>query len=254
MSWRGPTWLRHTGLPVARLPGVLPPTTWRGKQQLKSRLPGFPVARVSPAFREFPPGRSSALAMNEFVLRLGELAQGFLASNFKIFLVIREIHKKARVIPRERRLSTTLSTAWSTGRSLGRLARNEGRLAMTPVHAASIRRSGAGQAVVAYGRECRTRSEAPPRMRWRGLAAAIQQGYRLLGYRGCCTVAPPGRENQPGAPVSRLSTHPPRRSGFPVRRSAGGPADLHIWWCGISTACRRAAQGLLTRNLRILSL
>lgn len=93
--------------------------------------------------------------------------------------------------------------------------------AMTPRHAASIRRSGTGQAVVAYGRECRTRSEAPPRMRWRGLAAAIQQGYRLLGYRGYCPVAPPGRENQPGVPVSRLSAHPPRRSGFPVRRSAG---------------------------------
>jgi hypothetical protein len=72
------------------------------KQQLKSRLPGFPVARVSPAFREFPPGRTSALAVNEFVLLAGELAQGFPASNFKIFLAIREIHKKARVIPRER--------------------------------------------------------------------------------------------------------------------------------------------------------
>jgi hypothetical protein len=49
--------------------------------------------------------------VNEFVLSLGEVAQGFPASNFKIFLVIGEIHKKARVIPRERQLSTALSTA-----------------------------------------------------------------------------------------------------------------------------------------------
>jgi hypothetical protein len=40
--------------------------------------------------------------MNEFLLPPGELAQGFLASYFKIFCVIHEIHKKARVIPRER--------------------------------------------------------------------------------------------------------------------------------------------------------
>jgi hypothetical protein len=161
------------------------------------------------------------LAVNEFVLRLGELAQGFLASNFKIFVVIREIHKKARVIPRERRLSTTLSTAWSTGRSPGRLAQNWGRISHDPVARCEHPAVRCRQAVVAYRRECRTRSEAPPRMRWRGLAAAIQQGYRLLGYRGYCPVAPPGRENQPGVPVSRLSAHPPRRSGFPVRRSAG---------------------------------
>jgi len=41
---------------------------------------------------------------------------------------------------------------------------------------------------------------------------------RLPGY---CPAAPPGRENQPGVPVSRRSARPPRRSGFPVRRSAG---------------------------------
>jgi hypothetical protein len=41
---------------------------------------------------------------------------------------------------------------------------------------------------------------------------------RLPGY---CPAAPPGRENQPGVPVSRRSAHPPRRSGFPVRQSAG---------------------------------
>jgi len=82
--------------------------TW--KQQLKPRLPGFPIARVSPAFRGFPPRTTSVLAVNEFVLRSGESAQDFLARNFKIFPELREIHKKARVIPRERRLSTALST------------------------------------------------------------------------------------------------------------------------------------------------
>jgi hypothetical protein len=110
MSWRGP---HLTALhPRHRLPGWLMryglPPIW--KQQLKSRLPGLPVTRVSPAFREFPPGRTSALAVNEFVLRSGELAQGFMARNFKIFLQLREIHRKACVIPRERWLSTALST------------------------------------------------------------------------------------------------------------------------------------------------
>ena len=114
MSRRGPTlassrWV--AGYPASWLSAA---TRLAWKQQLKSRLPGFPVARVSPASREFPPGRTSALAVNEFVLRLGELAQGFLARNLKIFLNLCEIHKKARVIPRERRLSTGLSTVWST--------------------------------------------------------------------------------------------------------------------------------------------
>jgi hypothetical protein len=254
MSWRGPTWLRHTGLPVARLPGVLPPTTWRGKQQLKSRLPGFPVARVSPASREFPPGRSSALAVNEFVLRLGERAQGFPASNFKIFLVIREIHKKARVIPRERRLSTTLSTAWSTGRSLGRLARNEGRIGQDP------------------GARCEH-----PAVRCRSGDGGIWEGMPYT-QRGPSTyeVEGPRRGHSAGLPITRLpgvlygrstgagksarsasfpALHAPAQTfRFPGPPECGGPADLHIWWCGISTACRRAAQGLLARNLRILSL
>ena len=70
-----------------RLPGFLavcdrPPGA---EAATEIRLPGFPVARVSPAFREFPPGRASALAMTEFVLWPGELAQGFPAGNFKIF-------------------------------------------------------------------------------------------------------------------------------------------------------------------------
>ncbi len=85
MSRRGPTRPRRAGAAGC-------PASWRSatvrpvwKQQLKSRLPGFPVARVSPAFREFPPGRTSALAVTEFVLWAGELAQGFPASNFKIF-------------------------------------------------------------------------------------------------------------------------------------------------------------------------
>jgi hypothetical protein len=73
--------------------------------------------------------------MNEFVLPRGELAQGFLASYFKIFCVIHEIHKKARVIPRERRLSTALSTAWSTARSAGRSACSGAAKAVTWVRA-----------------------------------------------------------------------------------------------------------------------
>ena len=85
MSRRGPTRPRRAGAAGC-------PASWRSatvrpvwKQQLESRLPGFPVARVSPAFREFPPGTTSALAVTEFVLSAGELAQGFPASNFKIF-------------------------------------------------------------------------------------------------------------------------------------------------------------------------
>jgi hypothetical protein len=46
-------------------------------------------------------------------------------------------------------------------------------------------------------------------------------GLPITRSPGDCPAAPPGRENQPGVPVSRRSAHPPRRSGFPVRRSAG---------------------------------
>ena len=214
MSRRGPTWSRWAGLPVARHPGPVRPTAWHGKQPLKCRLPGLPVARVSPASREFPPGRTSALAMNEFLLPPGELAQGFLASYFKIFCVIHEIHKKARVIPRERWLSTALSTAWSTARSPGRSACSGAGRAVTWVRAIQ---EGRGPAFTIYERECRIRNEAPPRMRWRGLVAAIEQGRRLLGYRG--TVRPLHR----GGKISREDQFPgaPRaRPDVPVSRSA----------------------------------
>jgi len=95
------------------LPGFLALAASRLAWEAATEIPvaRVPVARVSPAFREFPPGRTSALAVNEFLLLLAELAQEFAGRNFKIFLLIREIHKKARVIPRERWLSTAISTA-----------------------------------------------------------------------------------------------------------------------------------------------
>lgn len=48
-------------------------------------------------------------------------------------------------------------------------------------------------------------------------------GPPITRLPGCCPVAPPGRENQPGVPVSRRSAHPPGRSGFPARRRSGVP-------------------------------
>ena len=84
-----------------------------------SRRPGFPgVPGVSPR-------KDFRLAMNEFVLPPGEVAQGFLASNFKIFLVIREIHKKGVLSPGNRELSTALSTSWSTACPRGGLPGEE---------------------------------------------------------------------------------------------------------------------------------
>jgi hypothetical protein len=77
MSWRGPIRLRRTGTPVTRLPGALPPTAWHRKQQLKSRLPGLPVARVSPASQEFPPGRTSTLAVTNLYSGRGNWRKGF---------------------------------------------------------------------------------------------------------------------------------------------------------------------------------
>lgn len=202
------------------------PASWRSaadrpewKEQLKPRLPGFPVARVSPAFREFPPGRTSALAVNEFVLWAGELAQGFPASNFKIFPAIGEIHKKARVIPRERWLSTALSTDWSTATSLrgGRPGAGPGQ------HPRPVQ-----------GAERRVRSRPCSGGIWAGMPHT-QQGpstYEVEGPRsghpagppitrlpGCCLTAPPGRENQPEAPVTRFS--PSARPDGPVARPAG---------------------------------
>ena len=64
-------------------------------------------------------------------------------------------------------------------------------------------------------------NEAPPRMRWRGLAHGHPAGPPITRLPGCCPASPPGRENQLGRPVSRLSAHPPRRPGFPGCWSAG---------------------------------
>ena len=71
-----------------RLPGFLavcdrPPGVEAATEIPVTRLS---AARVSPASREFPPGRASALAVNEFVLWPGELAQEFCADDFKIFM------------------------------------------------------------------------------------------------------------------------------------------------------------------------
>lgn len=188
------------------------------KQPLKSRLPGFPVARVSPASREFPPGRTSALAMNEFVLRSGGRAQGFLARNFKILPSRWEIHKKARVIPRERRLSTALSTVWSTAGSVRR-DRERPRRARTP---GPSRGSSGGLGLARRTREMSGNaayiSEAPPCMRWRGLAAAIWQGHRLLGYRGAIR---PLHQGGKISPEGRFPGFPCARPAVPVSRSDG---------------------------------
>jgi hypothetical protein len=159
--------------------------------------------------------------MNEFVLRSGGRAQGFLARNFKIFPSRWEIHKKARVIPRERRLSTALSTVWSTAGSVGRdreclrRARTPGPLTWV------IRRTGPGQTNAGDERERRIYKRGPSMYEMEGPRRGHLAGPPITRLPGCHRVAPPGRENQPGRPVSRLSMRPPSRSGFPVRWSAG---------------------------------
>jgi len=160
--------------------------------------------------------------VNEFVLRSGGLAQGFLARNFKIFLSPCEIHKKARVIPRERRLSTALSTVWSTAGVCGDGDRERSLRAMTP--SPLLRSSGGpgpGQTNAGDERECRIHKRGPSMYEMGGPRRGHLAGPPITRLPGCHPAAPPGRGNQPGRPVYRLSVHPPRRSGFPVRWSAG---------------------------------
>jgi hypothetical protein len=217
------------------------------KQQLKSRLPGLPVARVSPASREFPPGRTSALAVNEFLLRSVELAQGFPARNFKIFPELGEIHKKARVIPRERQLfHCAIHSLVHRRRTAGRAARWRHDPGRRPIRArpGTCDRDGMPSAY----------SEAPPCMRWRGLAAAIQQGCRLLGYRGAIRPLHPGGKISPERRFPGSLCAPALTFRFPGPPECGGLADLHIWWCGISTAWPRAAQEFPAMNSWILRL
>ena len=68
------------------------------------------------------------------------------------------------------------------------------------------------------GRECRGSNEAPPRMRWRGLARAIQQGRRLLGYRDA--VRPLHRGGKI-SPEGQFPGSPRSRPHGPVSRAVG---------------------------------
>ena len=167
--------------------------------------------------------------MNEFLLPPGELAQGFLASYFKIFCVIHEIHKKARVIPRERWLSTALSTARSTVRStVGSTARSPGRSAFGAVGRVVtwVRTIPEGRGSARPGLHGRRAGmphtqRGPSTYEVEGPRRGHRAGPPITRLPGHSPAAPPGRENQPGVPVSRRSARPPRRSSFPVRRSAG---------------------------------
>jgi len=223
MSRRGPTRPRRTGAAGC-------PASWRSatvrpvrKQQLKSRLPGFPVVRVSPAFREFPPGRTSALAVTEFVLWAGELAQGFPASNFKIFPGYPRNPQESACYPPGKVTVHRGSTGWSTGRPHGQPT-GRGACLSGPGPGACRSRSWCMPVPVLAGRRwhrggnAARSNEAPPRMRWRGLATAIQQGHRLLGYRGA--VRPDHRGGKI-SPEGQFPGSPRAREDGPVSRAAG---------------------------------
>ena len=90
--------------------------------------------------------------------------------------------------------------------------------AVTRVRAAQDAAVRPGRASALNERECRIRSEAPPRMRWRGLVAAIEQGCRLLGYRG--TVRPLHRGGKI-SPEYQFPGAPRARPDVPVSRFAG---------------------------------
>ncbi len=210
------------------------PPIW--KQQLKSRSPGFPVTRVSPASREFPPGRTSALAVNEFVLRSGELAQGFLARNFKILLDLREIHRKARVIPRERRLSTALSTVWSTVWSTGwptvwptvwSVRTDDWDYPAGPVTPSPLRSPSGGPGLARQTREmsgnAALHKRGPSMYEMEGPRRGHLAGPPITRLPGCYPAAPPGREI---SPEGQFPGFPCARPDVPVSRSDGvrGPS------------------------------
>ena len=154
--------------------------------------------------------------MNEFVLRSGELAQGFLAGNFKIFSNLCEIHKKARVIPRERWLSTGLSTVWSTVWStVGPTASPVGTddwdgrsVRGAESRTKAIRQPGPGQAYEEDARKCRIRKRGPSMYEMEGPRSGHLTGLPITRLPGCYPAAPPEREISlegqfPGFPCAR---------------------------------------------------
>ena len=66
---------------------------------------GFPRLSLG-----FPPEKASALAVNEFLLRRPAAHKRLPSSNSRFSCYPHEIHKIAVVIPRERALSTVVST------------------------------------------------------------------------------------------------------------------------------------------------
>ena len=150
--------------------------------------------------------------MNEFVLRSGELAQGFLAGNFKIFSNLCEIHKKACVIPRERWLSTGLSTVWSTvGPTASPVGPDDGdgrRVRGAESRTKAIQQPRPGQAYEEDARKCRIRKRGPSMYEMEGPRSGHLTGLPITRLPGCYPAAPPEREISlegqfPGSPCAR---------------------------------------------------
>jgi hypothetical protein len=155
MSWRGLTWPLRTGPPIARLPcaiqpaasvngaaaipvsrrfqrpgippaypevslripGVSPglPGVFSGRQCLS---PEFPLGEPLPS-PEFPPDLAFALAVRKFLLRWPALRKTFRSLILRLLMCPHGIHRNLPVIPRQRKLSTALSTLWSTSALAG---------------------------------------------------------------------------------------------------------------------------------------
>jgi hypothetical protein len=162
-------------------------THFTGRYACNSGFPEFQPPRGFPRRSpEFPPGRLPVLAVSEFLPCRPSWAQGFVAMNFKILFCPHEIHRNPGVIPRKRRLSTALSTYWSTGRVGQGSAGSQPSLAHWGRRAGLVRdgtagggRAGGGRAGVGRAGGGRAgggkiKDEAPPSMSWRGLTPAAQ--------------------------------------------------------------------------------
>jgi hypothetical protein len=111
-----------------------------------------------------------------------------------------------------------------SGRQPSQWGRTTGTAAGSVAPSPARRTSGSpepGQAHEGDTRKGRIRKRGPSMYEMEGPRRGHLTGPPITRLPGCHPAAPPGQENQPGTPVSQLSVRPPRRSGFPVRWSAG---------------------------------
>jgi hypothetical protein len=259
-----PAWCGRRSSPPAWIPG---------------RETGLPVPRRSGV----SPGSVSACGSDEFLLPLPGLAQGVSAWHSQDFL---DIHRTLGHYPLlngayphrgpqakghgagRRSVPGLPAGGWVLGAGPARPARRARPPSARLPRPRGARRCAvtarvlmdAASALMRHNRWRYYTNEAPPCMRWRGLARSHSPACRLLSCRSpdCCPL--PTRPLAPapssGNPVAQLSLRSGRSPGeFRSRpqnsRASPGSVSALGGEC-FSTASPRSAQGLCVINLKIL--